>query len=248
MLKGERQAYILHQLNLHNKVLSADLSMQMKVSEDTIRRDLNELHDNNKIIKVHGGALSKSFHKTFSNGFVYGLDSKKTIAQKALPFIKDGMFILTSGGTTVTELAHLLPEDLKATFFTVSLIAALEYSNHPNIEVIFVGDKIAKESQIAIGGEAISKINSIKADLCIMGVNAFDANAGLTENDWEVAQVKKAMIQSSQKTMLLSISEKLNSVQRIRVVDAEQIDYLITELEATSEIVNPYISKGLSVL
>lgn len=248
MLKGERQAYILHQLNLHNKVLSADLSIQMKVSEDTIRRDLNELHDNNKIIKVHGGALSKSFHKTFSNGFVYGLDSKKTIVQKVLPFIKDGMFVLTSGGTTVTELAHILPEDLKATFFTVSLTAALEYSNHPNIEVIFVGDKIAKESQIAIGGEAISKINSIKADLCIMGVNAFDAEAGLTENDWEVVQVKKAMMQASQKTMLLTISEKLNSVQRIRVADAGQIDYLITELEPTNPSLMSYVSKGINVL
>ena len=43
MLKKERQTFILHQVNLHNKVLSVDLSQQMKVSEDTIRRDLNEM-------------------------------------------------------------------------------------------------------------------------------------------------------------------------------------------------------------
>ena len=57
MLKQERQAYILHQVNLHNQVLSAGLSQQLDVSEDTIRRDLQELADNNKLIKVHGGAL-----------------------------------------------------------------------------------------------------------------------------------------------------------------------------------------------
>ena len=57
MLKKERQAYILHQVNLHNKVLCADLSQHMRVSDDTIRRDLNELAHEGRLIKVHGGAL-----------------------------------------------------------------------------------------------------------------------------------------------------------------------------------------------
>ena len=54
MLKQERQAFILHSVNLHNKVLSSDLSTTIKVSEDTIRRDLQELSEANKLIKVHG--------------------------------------------------------------------------------------------------------------------------------------------------------------------------------------------------
>ena len=61
MLKKERQAYILHQVNLHNKVLSSSLCNEIHVSEDTIRRDLQELADEGKVIKVHGGALSHSF-------------------------------------------------------------------------------------------------------------------------------------------------------------------------------------------
>ena len=61
MLKKERQAYILHQVNLHNKVLSSSLSVDINVSEDTIRRDLQELAEEGKVIKVHGGALSHSF-------------------------------------------------------------------------------------------------------------------------------------------------------------------------------------------
>ena len=56
MLKRERQAYILHQVNLHNKVLSTDLSQHINVSDDTIRRDLQELAEAGKLIKVHGGA------------------------------------------------------------------------------------------------------------------------------------------------------------------------------------------------
>ena len=136
MLKKERQAFILHNVNLHNKVLSSDLSTSINVSEDTIRRDLQELSEHGKLIKVHGGALSKSFHSSFNSSKVYGIENKKKIAQKAATLISNGMFVLTSGGTTIIELAKALPENLHATFITGSLPAALEYIHHPNIEVL----------------------------------------------------------------------------------------------------------------
>ena len=99
MLKRERQAYILHQINLHNKVMSADLSHQINVSDDTIRRDLQELADEGKLIKVHGGALSHSFNQFhYPSNNVYASSEKKIIAQKAIRLIQDGMFVLTTGG------------------------------------------------------------------------------------------------------------------------------------------------------
>ena len=84
MLKQERQAFILHQVNLHNQVLSTGLSVALEVSEDTIRRDLQELADNNKLIKVHGGALSLSFNDFhYPTRNVYAHAQKKLIARKA---------------------------------------------------------------------------------------------------------------------------------------------------------------------
>lgn len=248
MLKRERQSFILRQVNIHNKVLSSDLSIEMKVSEDTIRRDLNELSDDGKILKVHGGALSKSFHLSISPGNVYSLDSKKIIAQKAISLIKDGMFVLTTGGTTIIELAKALPAELSATFITGSIPAAHEYTHHPNIDLIFIGDKVSKVSQITVGGEAISKIRQIKADLCILGTNALDTLNGLTDNDWDVVQVKKAMIESSDKVVSLSISEKLNTSQRIKVCDLKEIDILITELQPSHEMLVEYKKTGLEIL
>ena len=148
MLKKERQAYILHQVNLHNKVLSSTLCTEIQVSEDTIRRDLQELAEEGKVIKVHGGALSHSFSEvSFPFNGVYSLSEKKIIAQKAIPLISNGMFVLTSGGTTILELARSLPPQLRATFISGSIPAILEYMHHPNIEVILVGDKISKNSK-----------------------------------------------------------------------------------------------------
>jgi len=66
MLKEERHKFILKEINLHNKVLSTDLEEQLAVSDDTIRRDLIELAELGLIVKVHGGAMSKTYHYPFN--------------------------------------------------------------------------------------------------------------------------------------------------------------------------------------
>jgi DeoR/GlpR family transcriptional regulator of sugar metabolism len=249
MLKRERQAYILHQVNLHNKVLSTDLSQHINVSDDTIRRDLQELADAGKLIKVHGGALSPSFHNGLhTSKEVYSYQQKKIIAQKAASLIKDGMFVLTGGGTTIIELARALPQSLHATFISGSIPAIYEYMNHPNIDVIVIGDKISKNSKITVGLEAISRIRQIKADLCFMGINALNLENGVSDNDWDVVQIKKAMVESSQRLVCLTIAEKINSQQPIQVCESSKIDTLITELNADDPLLQPYKDAGINVL
>lgn len=249
MLKKERQAYILHQVNLHNKVLSSLLSHEIKVSEDTIRRDLQELADEGKLIKVHGGALSHSFNEVYYPvSSVYSHDQKKIIAQKAAALIQQGMFVLTSGGTTIIEMARTLPPALKATFISGSIPAILEYMQHPGIEVVMIGDRVSKNSKITVGGDAIAKIKHINADLCFLGINAIDIKRGTTDNDWDIVQLKKAMIESSKKVVCLTISEKINTCQSIHISDVQEIDILITELPSDHPMLQPYAAAGIQVL
>ncbi|RNI33624.1 DeoR/GlpR transcriptional regulator [Hanamia caeni] len=249
MLKIERQSFILHQVNLHNKVLSTDLSKQMKVSDDTIRRDIQQLADDGKVIKFHGGALSPSFHNNHSSSKdVYAYTQKKIIAQKAISIIKDGMFVLTTGGTTIIEMARALPPELHATFISGSIPALAEYIVHPNIEVIAIGDKISKDSKITVGSDAISRIKELKVDLCILGISAINLETGVSDNDWEVVQIKKAMIAASQKVACLTISEKINSRQPFQVCEINKIDTIVTELSAEDALLAPYKSVGIKVL
>ena len=247
MLKKERQEFILHQLNLHNKILCADLSNKMGVSDDTIRRDLQELAQDDKLIKVHGGALSKSFHTAFDRKMVYNLEDKHIIAQKTAALVQSGMYILTSGGTSILEFAKSLDPNLNATFFTCSLNAAIEFAHHPSIEVVMIGDKVSKDSMLATGASAVQTIESIQADLCILGINSLDTQFGLSENDWEVVQIKKAMIKASKKTICIGISEKLNSQQKIKVANLDEIDILITELDPEDPLLLPFKHKGLTI-
>jgi len=247
MLKKERHAYIIKQLNLHNKVLSSDLSMQLGVSEDTVRRDLNELTDNGKILKVHGGALSKSFHFQYKEIEVYAQESKREIARKAISLITEGMVVLTGGGTTMLEMARLIPDTLEATIFTISPIVALELSEKKLLTVILIGGTLNKNATVNLGSKTIGDLSEIGVDLCLLGANGIDLKEGITDSEWEVLQVKKAMIGSSARIAVMCIGEKLNSVKKMKVCSLNKINYLITDLSPKDPKVKLY-AKQMDVL
>ena len=243
MLKEERQAYIIHQINLHNKVLSSDLSIQLNVSEDTIRRDLNELAENGQVIKVYGGALSKSFQFPFQDGNVYAKEGKKEIALKALSLITSGMTVLIGGGTTMIELARLIPNDLQCTFFTISPLVALELAEKDNIEVILLGGKLSRNTNIVTGSQVINELSDLRVDLCLLGTNSLSLEEGITDSDWEVVQIKRAMIKCSKALAILSIAEKLNSNQKMRVAPLKEVTYLVTDLGPTDKRLKDFSSQ-----
>jgi DeoR/GlpR family transcriptional regulator of sugar metabolism len=249
MKKQERQKIIMREINLHNKVLSTDLSTLLQVSDDTVRRDLKELVEGGKILKVHGGAVSKSFVAPFNTQHeVYALAAKQQIALKTLKLLRNDMVILTEGGTTILELAKMIPDNLRATFFTISPQVAITLSEHSNLNVITIGGKLTKNANLHVGASVINQLAELQVDLCLLGANAFSVAEGLTDLDWEVVQVKKAIIRSAKHVALLVIGEKLNTAQRLRICPVNQIGYLITELPAESPLLASYKTGDLKLL
>lgn len=240
LFKNERHAFIIKEISLHNKVLSSELSQKLNVSEDTIRRDLAELSDAGELIKVHGGALSKSYHYPIQQSKTYAHDAKKEIGKKAIQLLRPGSNVLIGTGTTMLELVRQIPEDLEATFFTVSPLMALELATHPLLTVILIGGKLDMSSQINIGEKPIAELAEIKVDICLLGAYGMDAKDGLTEKDWAVAQVKKAMLRAARQLAIITISEKLDSSLPMKLCLLKNIDYLITELSPQDARLDSY--------
>ena len=119
---------------------------------------------------------------------------------------------------------------------------------HPNTEVIIIGGKILKDSKITADSEAISRIRQINADLCFLGINAIDIAHGITDNDWNVVQMKKEMIVASTKVVCMTISEKLDTFQPLQVCELKKIDILITELDPDDSKLKPYKEAGIHVI
>ncbi len=249
MLRKERHNYIIQKIRLDNKVISTDLSRELHVSEDTIRRDLRELSYQGAILKVHGGAVTTSQHLyEYQKENIVDYDAKSLIAKKAVPLIKDNSVVIMSGGTTNLALARILPPELKATIYTYSLPIALQLTEHPNIELIFIGGKILKSAQVTTGMDVIQAVGKIRADYCFLGVSGLETDAGLTEIDWEVAQIKKRMIEISQKCVLLLTSNKLGTVQRFLIEKSENLHVIATELPPHSRKIKSFAKKGIQIL
>jgi DeoR/GlpR family transcriptional regulator of sugar metabolism len=88
----------------------------------------------------------------------------------------------------------------------------------------------------------------VKADVCLMGTGNLDVNHGLTEFDWDVVQLKKVMIESAKRVMVLTISEKINSSQRFNVCPVTSIHKLITELPQDANALQDFKEIGLQIL
>lgn len=247
MTKEERKQTILHEASIHNRVLLNDIAIQLKVSVDTVRRDIIELDNEDKIIRTHGGAQTKSYIPyAYNSNTVYARSKKAIIAKKAIELVTPNSVSLISGGTTNFEFARSIP-NVRATFFTPSLPIAMQLLEHNNIEVIFLGGRLSNESKIALGGNVLNALSEISFDNCFLGTSYLDIKKGLTELDWEVVQLKKAMIQASNKIISLSIFEKLDTVQRYKVCDIGAIDILVTELDTTDSRLRKFHLPGLEL-
>jgi DeoR family transcriptional regulator, fructose operon transcriptional repressor len=245
--KKERKQLIIRQVSIHTRLMFADLVKLIDVSEDTIRRDVNELADEGLVIRIKGGVMTAAYAvgqhtKTYSHA------DKVIIADKALSLLREGMIVLTGGGTSVREFIKRIPDNLRATFMTVSPLSAVELLDKPQIKTIMIGGCVSAYSQMVVSGDVYASLANVRPDLCILGINAIDSKNGLTDSDWETVHIKKAMMQAARKTAVLTISEKLNTSMQVRIAHLDEIDYLVTELDAHDSQLDEYQAKKLTIL
>lgn len=247
MLKKERHDFVLRHVNLHSRLLTNDLVQILNVSEDTVRRDLKKLSDDNLLRRVHGGAMARACYTSTIDDALSAKETKINIAKKMAPIIKNGMVVLVGGGEISIEFVKQLPKTLVGTFFTVSPLAAVELTKFKYLEVILLGGLFSKESGITYGGQVISQVSEIKADLCILDASGIDLENGLTDSNWEISQLKKTMLNAAQKLAVLCHSDNLNTTLRTRITAIKEIDYLVTDLDSSDEKLKAYHAIGLNI-
>lgn len=249
MLKEERHQQILERVRQQQKVLTVELSQFMGVSEDTIRRDLKELATLGQIKKVHGGAVSHSLNPfSYQDRRVYAQEEKAKIAQKAKELIHDRMVVLMDGGTTNMELVRSLSPALQITLITNSIPIAVELSEHPCIEIIFLGGKLLKNAQVTVGQEVIDMVRSLRADLCFLGTRSIHHRLGVTEIDWDETKVKRAMMEAANEVVSMVIREKIDTTQPYIIGETRRVSTLVSSLDKRAPLLQPYHALGIEII
>jgi DeoR/GlpR family transcriptional regulator of sugar metabolism len=246
-LKEERHQYILELLGNEGRVLAADLSSRYGVSEDTIRRDLRELASSGKIQRVHGGALPHRAEAVpFASRQQIDMESKIGIARAAADMIREGQVVLIDGGTTNLKIASYLPRERSATIVTNSPPLVLALADHPKLSVLMLGGDFFKEERVTTGIETVRRVESIRADLCFLGMCGLHPEVGITVGDREQAYVKQAMIGASAEVIGLISLRKMGSSLPYLVAPASRLSRLITDA-SDEDVLNPYRSQGIQV-
>jgi DeoR/GlpR family transcriptional regulator of sugar metabolism len=253
MLREERLQYILQKLETEKRISSVHLSQELRISDDTIRRDLNELAEQGLIKKVHGGAMQiapkSSVPLHYETRLQHAQEEKKTLAKKAISLFKNGQVIILDGGSTTNfQVAQQLPKDLQATIFTNSLPIATALTNYENIEVVMLGGKIFKKMYSTVDLKVIEALDEIRADICLLGVCSIHHEIGVTNIFREEAFIKRKMAEVAAKTVVLATADKIDTAETYLVCKYTDLQVLVTDDKVSQEILDKYEDKGVWVM
>ncbi|WP_409308040.1 DeoR/GlpR family DNA-binding transcription regulator [Pectobacterium sp. B1J-3] len=251
MSARDRHQTIKQMVTNDKKVTVANLSHMFKVTEETIRRDLEKLEGEGFVTRTYGGAvlntsnLSDSVH--FYKRAKSFLEEKKAIALKALPFIKNKTTIAADSSTTVMELLKLLKDRSDLTLLTNSAEAFHELAQS-DINVVSTGGELNKNTlslQGMITKEVIAKYH---LDIMVMSCKGLDIQNGALDSNEAEAEIKKTMVSQSTEVALLIDHSKFDRKAFVRLVELEHINYIITDIKPNDKWISLCEKKGIKLI
>ncbi len=211
MLKKERREKIVDYLDKNRFAKIDELSKLLKVSEITIRRDINELDAENKLLKVYGGASSLEedrFSQDIDLSFrkeSYSSEKLK-VAKVASQFLKDDLTIYLDAGSTVHNIIPYL-KDYKVTVYTHG-IHHIEALSQLDVKTFVIGGLLKTNTLATVSGMSLDILSNLSFDLAFVGFNGLDLDYGYSTPDELEASVKKMVVKQSSKVYFVGDSSK----------------------------------------
>ena len=233
-LARQRQTLILEQVREYGAVRVADLVTTLGVSDMTIRRDLELLHERGLLEKVHGGAASIEGSSLFEPGFtaksVLMEAEKELIAASAASLVAPGTAIAISAGTTTFALARRLTDIPGLTVLTNSVpVADVLYKDGRSDQVVILSGGVRTPSDALVGPFAVEVIRSLHVDSVFMGTHGMDSRSGLTTPNILEAETNRALIEAGRRLIVLADHTKWGTIGISSVARLENADTIITD-------------------
>ncbi len=252
MLAEQRRRTILKELEASGSVSVSALSERLRVSDMTVRRDLEELSARNLLTKVHGGAVP--LPKTAAEPhFVHkqGLNraEKEAIARAALPLIGDGDTVALSAGTTTWQVAAALRQGHKdLTFVTNSTNIALTLQEGGWERILLSGGSFRTPSDALVGPFADRTLRTLNADVLFLGAHGVHPDAGLTTPNTAEAETDRCLVEAAQRVVVVADHTKLGVVALAKIVPLDKVDVLVTDGGAPRETLRELELAGVRMI
>lgn len=226
---NNRQARIIELLEEEKRIEVTRLSQLLKVSQVTIRKDLDVLETNGIVKREHGyAALNDS--DDINLRLAYKFETKQKIAKAAADLVQDGQTVMIESGSSCALLAQELATTKKdITIITNSAFIAGYIRKISNVSIILLGGQYQNESQVMVGPLVAECARNFFVDILFAGTDGYVSGNGFTGNDFMRAQAVRDMARQAREVVLVTDSSKFTKTGVVALVDLHQISKIITD-------------------
>jgi DeoR family transcriptional regulator of aga operon len=255
----ERWTRLLAILGEQGRITVADAAEQLGVSAATVRRDLEELSEQQMLTRTRGGAVLSAVAYDLPLRYKSGrrAEEKQRIARAAAALVPAGAIVGLNGGTTTSEVARELATraDLARrdhgpalTIVTNAINIANELAVRPHVKIVVTGGVARPNSYELTGPLATDVLRGIALDYAILGVDSVDAEFGAATHDEGEASANRAMADRAGTVVLVADSSKFGRRAFARVCTMDQVAVLVTDKDAPEALVAELTAQGVEVL
>jgi DeoR/GlpR family transcriptional regulator of sugar metabolism len=251
LLATDRRDKILELLQEEGSARVRELSSLFKVSEPTIRQDLEKLDEQGFVTREHGGAFLRTVSQQVSSltlQHMENLDKKILIAKRASEFVKAGDRIILDSGSTMTELAKCLVDLENLTVITNALNIALIMGANPSCNLMVTGGEFKAPTLSLTGDKAAFFFRNVYIDKLFLATGGISPACELTYPGFSDIVVKNAMIEVSRETYLLADSTKFGKMSFASLGSMKCVQYLITDEGIDREMAERITDLGVKII
>ncbi|MBV8252414.1 MAG: DeoR/GlpR transcriptional regulator [Chitinophaga sp.] len=246
----ERKRQILKLLDKQESMEVQEIADALGISAITIRRDLQQLAEEELLIRTHGGAMKappKSPFTAFADKETVAVARKKQIGKLAATLVKPGDTIFMDCGSTVFTMCPHLKHISPLRIITNSLPVAAAFMEADGIHVNLIGGEIDKQRKAIHGDRAIMHIESYHAAKAFIGADGLSTKNGLTAFSETEAGISKAMIANADTVYLLCDATKIEKDSYLKFAPLSAITALVTDQELSSAQATALKKKSLKI-
>jgi DeoR/GlpR family transcriptional regulator of sugar metabolism len=237
MLAITRKSKIRDIILEKKSITVVELSKLFSVTEETIRRDLKALEDENFLTRTYGGAFIQDGVENDVNLSLREaayIESKQIIAKKCLSLIRNGDSIFLDISTTALHIAKAI-KNLRLTVLTNSLMIINVLAEYENIRLISIGGNYAPNSRSFTGKTALTNMNDYFVDKCFISCRSVCINNGVSDSNEINADIRQKAIERSNQTYLICDHSKFNKTSFIHICDFKELSGIVTDAELSEE-------------
>ncbi|TBL75328.1 DeoR/GlpR family DNA-binding transcription regulator [Paenibacillus thalictri] len=250
MLAAERWQKIVQLVNERGSSRVTELSDIFQVTEETIRRDLDKLENEGKLLRSHGGAVSvkdDAPEVPYPERETTNAEQKRKIAQLAIGHIREKERIILDASTTAWYMAQIMP-DFPLTVLTNSIKVSLELSGKEHVKVISTGGQLSPRSLSFVGPLTERSLSTYHVDKAFISCTGLHGERGISEANEQTALVKQKMVEIADHTYVLADFSKFGQQSFAQVAGWDRIGSLITDAAADESVLQRLRDNAVNII